>query len=46
MGVRGGDGVYVGSGHVASISGGVHDVVEVTDSELCGMGFEGGEAVT
>jgi hypothetical protein len=46
VGVCGGDVVYVGSGHVASISGGAQDFVEVTDSELCCMGFEGGEAVT
>jgi hypothetical protein len=31
--------------HVASASKGVHNLVEVTDRELCGMGFEGGEAV-
>jgi hypothetical protein len=30
---------------VAFVSGGVHDFVEVTDGELCGVGFEGGEAV-
>ena len=45
MGVCGGDFVYVGSGHLASVSGGVQGFVEVADCELCGMGFEGGEAV-
>jgi hypothetical protein len=29
---------------VASIARGVHDFVEVADCELCGVGFEGGEA--
>ena len=37
--------MYVGSGHVASIAGEVQDFVEVADSELCGMCFEGGEAI-
>jgi hypothetical protein len=31
---------------VASIARGVHDFVEVADCQLCGVGFEGGEAVT
>jgi hypothetical protein len=30
---------------VASVARGVHELVEVADSELCGVGFEGGEAV-
>jgi hypothetical protein len=30
---------------VASISMDVHDFMEVANFELCGMGFEGGEAV-
>ena len=37
--------MYVGSGHLAPVSGGVQGFVEVADCELCGMGFEGGEAV-
>jgi hypothetical protein len=45
MGVCGGDGANVCYGHVASVSGGVHDFVEVAYCELCGVGFEGGEAV-
>jgi hypothetical protein len=45
MGVCGGDGANVCSGHVASIPRVVHDFMEVADCELCGMGFEGGEAV-
>jgi hypothetical protein len=44
--VYGGYGVYVCSGRVAYIARGVRDFVEVADSELRGMGFEGGEAVT
>ena len=32
-------------GHVAFVSGGVHEFVEVIYCELCGVGFEGGEAV-
>jgi hypothetical protein len=46
VGVCGEYGAYVCSGHVASISGGVHDFVEVTNGDLCGMGFEGKESVT
>ena len=46
MGVCGGYGAYVCSGHVASITMGVHDFVEVADCELHGMSLEGGEAVT
>ena len=38
--------MYVGSGHLAPVSGGVQDFVKVADCELSGMGFEGGEAVT
>jgi hypothetical protein len=30
---------------VASIFGGIHEFVKVADGELCGVGFEGGEAV-
>jgi hypothetical protein len=30
---------------VATISRVDHDIMEVADCELCGMGFEGGEAV-
>jgi hypothetical protein len=30
---------------VASIARGVHDFVEVADCELCGVGFEGGQAL-
>jgi hypothetical protein len=43
--VCGGDGANVCSGNVAYVSGGVHDFVEVAYCKLCGMGFEGGEAV-
>jgi hypothetical protein len=46
MGVCGGDGAYVCSVHVAYVSGGIHDFVKVADGELCGVGFEGGEAVS
>jgi hypothetical protein len=46
MGVCGGYGVNVCSSHVVSISKGVHDFVEVANCELCGVGFEGGEAVS
>jgi hypothetical protein len=42
MGVCGGNGANVCSGHVASISRVVHDFKEVADCEL---GFEVGEAV-
>jgi hypothetical protein len=45
VGVSGGDGVNVCSRHVALVSGGIHDFVEVAYCELCGVGFEGGEAV-
>jgi hypothetical protein len=45
MVVLGGDGANVCSGHVASVSGVVHDFVEVANRELCDVGFEGGEAV-
>jgi hypothetical protein len=37
--------VNVCSSHVVSASMGVHEFVEVADCELCGAGFEGGEAV-
>jgi hypothetical protein len=30
---------------VASVSRAVHDFMEVANCELCGMGFEGGEAI-
>jgi hypothetical protein len=34
------------SRHVPYVSGGVHDFVEVVYSELCGVGFEGGEVLS
>jgi hypothetical protein len=45
MVVCGGNGVDVWSGHVSSTAVGVHDFVYVTYCELCGMGFEGAEAI-
>jgi hypothetical protein len=30
---------------MASIARGAHEFVEVADCELCGVGFEGGEAI-
>jgi hypothetical protein len=41
MGVCDGNGVDVRSCHVASVTRGVHEFVEVAFSELCGVGFEG-----
>jgi hypothetical protein len=45
VGVCGGYGVNVCSSHVGSIARGVHDFVEVTYCELCGVGLKGRKAI-